>query len=122
MLKKTTQYFVIGGRCISGWCIWLVGDWWLVDQLVGGWWQVVGWSVVLRKPIANTIKDTVPLTISDHLFRFLLINNLLRKFDISSKKRNTNDKKHKFLNEKQKKCLESISKYKVAFFTVNSPN
>ena len=44
-------------------------------------------------------------------FGFSLVNILLRKFDTSSKK-----------NETTKKCQESKCKYKVAFFTVNSPH
>ena len=49
------------GAVVGGW---LVGSWGSAGWLVGGPWSVVGWSVVLRKPVKNGNK-------------LLIINDLL---------------------------------------------
>ena len=45
VMKFLVLIFLIGRSSVSRWSLHLVGG-----QLVGGRWQVVGWSVVLRKP------------------------------------------------------------------------
>ena len=68
------------------------------------------------------MSHTVPLTISYHLFQFLIGDYSFAEVRYFNKKRNENDKNTNFLIKSSKKCKESISKYKVAFFTVNFPN
>ena len=50
-----------------------------------------------------------------------MVNILLRKFDTSSKKKQMKITKTQIFWWKTKKCQGSICTYKVAFFTVNSP-
>ena len=65
---------------------------------------------------------SVPVTISHHL---LPVSNWLifccEKFDTSSKKEMKMIKTQIFLMKNNKKCQESVFKYKVALFTVNLP-
>ena len=50
-----------------------------------------------------------------------LFNILLRKFDISLKKQNENDKNTDSMMKNNKKFEESTCKHKVAFFILNLP-
>ena len=64
---------------------------------------------------------TVPLTISYHLFRFLIGWYSVAEIRYFIKRKDEYDKNTSFLTKNNKKMPRNIRKYKVAFFTVNSP-